>query len=145
MAHDDPKKRIVDLERRLTEQHRGAELRKRNRILLSTNVPAVVVALAAAMLVIVISACGTNTLSGSTHSVRVPAVKGQSSADAIATLQNQGFKVRRLQKPDSTVAPDHVIDTHAISHSSLRIDAEFLVPPEPGQDAQRENEATSPV
>jgi eukaryotic-like serine/threonine-protein kinase len=52
-----------------------------------------------------------NALSGPTHSVQVPAVKSQSSADAIATLQNKGFKVRTLQKPDSTVAPDHVIST----------------------------------
>ena len=33
------------------------------------------------------------------------------SADAIATLQNRGFKTRTQQKPDSTVPPDHVIDT----------------------------------
>ncbi|MBV8966476.1 MAG: serine/threonine protein kinase, partial [Mycobacteriaceae bacterium] len=52
-----------------------------------------------------------NAIGGPTHSVQVPTVKNQSSADAIATLQNKGFKVRTLQKPDSTVAPDHVIDT----------------------------------
>ena len=103
MAHDDPQKRIVDLERQPAEQNRGAGRRKRNRILLSANVTAVVIALAAAMLVIVISACGANSLSGSRHSVRVAAVKGQPSADAMATLMNQGFKVRRLPKPDSTV------------------------------------------
>jgi serine/threonine-protein kinase len=53
----------------------------------------------------------TNAISGPTHSVQVPSVKDQSSADAIATLQNKRFKIRTLQKPDSKVAPDHVIDT----------------------------------
>jgi eukaryotic-like serine/threonine-protein kinase len=53
-----------------------------------------------------------NAISGPTHSVQVPSVKDQSSADAIATLQNKGFKIRTLQKPDSSVAPDHVIDTN---------------------------------
>ncbi|MFZ0833621.1 MAG: Stk1 family PASTA domain-containing Ser/Thr kinase [Mycobacterium sp.] len=52
-----------------------------------------------------------NAINGPTHSVQVPSLKDQSSADAIATLQNKGFKVRTLQKPDPTVAPDHVIDT----------------------------------
>lgn len=52
-----------------------------------------------------------NAISGPTHSVQIPSVKDQSSADAIATLQNKGFKVRTLQKPNSTVPPDHVIST----------------------------------
>jgi beta-lactam-binding protein with PASTA domain/predicted Ser/Thr protein kinase len=52
-----------------------------------------------------------DAISGPTHSVQIPDVNNQSSADAIATLQNKGFKIRTLQKPDSTVAPDHVIDT----------------------------------
>jgi eukaryotic-like serine/threonine-protein kinase len=41
----------------------------------------------------------------------VPDVKGQASADAIGALQSRGFKTRTQQKPDSTVPPDHVIDT----------------------------------
>jgi len=53
-----------------------------------------------------------NAIGGPTHSVQVPAVKNQSSADAIATLQNKGFKVSTQQKPNSTIAPDHVIDTN---------------------------------
>ena len=52
-----------------------------------------------------------DAINGPTHSVQIPSVKNQPSADAIATLQNKGFKIRTLQKPDSTVAPDHVIDT----------------------------------
>jgi serine/threonine-protein kinase len=52
-----------------------------------------------------------NALGGGARDVQVPNVAGQSQADAVATLQNKGFKTRALQKPDSTVAPDHVIDT----------------------------------
>src|SRR6202023_3788629 len=47
---------------------------------------------------------------------RSPVVAADRSAAAAnqlrgATLQNKGFKTRALQKPDSTVPPDHVIDT----------------------------------
>jgi eukaryotic-like serine/threonine-protein kinase len=65
----------------------------------------------AAVIIVVMSACGTNAISGPAHSVQVPSVKDQSPADAIATLQNMGFRTRTLHRPDSTVAPDHVIGT----------------------------------
>ena len=52
-----------------------------------------------------------NMAGGKPRAVQVPDVRGQLSADAIATLQNKGFKVRSQQKPDSTVPPDHVINT----------------------------------
>ena len=45
------------------------------------------------------------------RNVQVPDVRNQASADAIAALQNHGFKTRTQQKPDSTVLPDHVIGT----------------------------------
>ena len=45
------------------------------------------------------------------RNVQVPDVRNQASADAIAALQNHGFKTRTQQKPDSTVQPDHVIGT----------------------------------
>ena len=50
--------------------------------------------------------------------VQVPDVRGQASADAIAALQNKGFKIRTQQKPDNTVAPDHVINTDPAGNSS---------------------------
>ena len=43
-----------------------------------------------------------NTFGGGTRDVQVPDMRGQVSADAIAALQNRGFKTRTLQKPDST-------------------------------------------
>ena len=52
-----------------------------------------------------------NLAGGKPRAVQVPDVRGQLSADAVATLQNKGFKVRTQQKPDSTVPPDHVIGT----------------------------------
>jgi eukaryotic-like serine/threonine-protein kinase len=52
-----------------------------------------------------------NTLGGGMRNVQIPDVRNQASADAIAALQNHGFKTRTQQKPDSTVPPDHVIGT----------------------------------
>ncbi|MCB0924042.1 MAG: Stk1 family PASTA domain-containing Ser/Thr kinase [Mycobacterium sp.] len=52
-----------------------------------------------------------NVAGGRTSAIQVPDVRGQVSADAIAALQNKGFKVRTQQKPDNTVPPDHVINT----------------------------------
>ena len=60
-----------------------------------------------------------NTFGGSTREVQVPDVSGQVSADAIATLQNRGFKIRTQQKADSTVPPDHVINTEPEANTSV--------------------------
>ena len=46
-------------------------------------------------------------------------MRGQVSADAIAALQNRGFKTRTLQKPDSTIPPDHVISTDPGANASV--------------------------
>jgi eukaryotic-like serine/threonine-protein kinase len=60
-----------------------------------------------------------NTLGGETRQVQVPDVKGQVSADAVATLQNHGFRTHTQQKPDSEVPPDHVIGTDPATNSSV--------------------------
>jgi len=60
-----------------------------------------------------------NTFGGETRQVQVPDVKGQVSADAVATLQNHGFRTHTQQKPDSEVPPDHVIGTDPASNSSV--------------------------
>ncbi|HEU0191500.1 MAG TPA: Stk1 family PASTA domain-containing Ser/Thr kinase [Mycobacterium sp.] len=52
-----------------------------------------------------------NTSGGRTHPVQVPDVRGQASVDAIAELQNKGFKIRTEQKADAVIPPDHVINT----------------------------------
>jgi serine/threonine-protein kinase len=70
-----------------------------------------VIAVAALAVLTVIVTILINTFGGGLRNVQVPDVRGQASADAIAALQNHGFKTRTQQKPDSTVQPDHVIGT----------------------------------
>ncbi|KJX75931.1 Stk1 family PASTA domain-containing Ser/Thr kinase [Mycobacterium lepromatosis] len=69
-----------------------------------------VVAVLAVLTIAVVAAF--NIFGGNTREVQVPDVRGQISADAISALQNRGFKTRALQKPDSTIPPDHVISTN---------------------------------
>ncbi len=68
-----------------------------------------------------------NTFGGKTREVQVPDVQGQVSADAIATLQNHGFRTHTLQKPNSTVPPDHVIGTDPAANSSVAAGGEVTV------------------
>jgi eukaryotic-like serine/threonine-protein kinase len=49
------------------------------------------------------------------------------SADAIAALQNRGFKTRTQQKPDSLVPPDHVIGTDPTASASVAAGEEITV------------------
>jgi serine/threonine-protein kinase len=68
-----------------------------------------------------------NTLGGDTRNVQVPDVRGEVSADAIAALQNRGFKTRTQQKPDSTVPPDHVIGTDPGANASVSAGDEVTI------------------
>jgi len=77
------------------------------------------VAVAVLAVLTVVVTLAINMFGGSTRDVQVPDVRGQASADAIADLQTRGFKVRTQQKPDSTVPPDHVIDTDPGAASSV--------------------------
>lgn len=77
---------------------------------------AVVAVLAVLTIAVVI---GFNTFGGSTRDVQVPDVRGQVSADAIATLQNKGFKTRTQQKPDPSIPADHVIGTEPGANASV--------------------------
>jgi eukaryotic-like serine/threonine-protein kinase len=78
-----------------------------------------VVAVAVLTVVLIAVVVGFNTFGGSTRDIQVPDVRGQVSADAIAVLQNRGFKTRTQQKPDSTIPPDHVINTDPGANSSV--------------------------
>ena len=60
-----------------------------------------------------------NSFGGETREVQVPDVRGQASADAIATLQNRGFRTRTEQQPDSSVPPDHIISTEPDANTSV--------------------------
>src|SRR5271157_69820 len=78
-----------------------------------------VVAVAVLAVLTIVVVIAFNTFGGSTRDVQVPDVRGQVSADAIAALQNRGFKTRTQQRPDSTIAPDHVINTDPGSNASV--------------------------
>jgi serine/threonine-protein kinase len=78
-----------------------------------------VIAVAALAVLTVIVTILINTFGGGMRNVQVPDVRGQASADAIAVLQNRGFKTRTQQKPDSTVPPDHVIGTDPGANASV--------------------------
>jgi beta-lactam-binding protein with PASTA domain/predicted Ser/Thr protein kinase len=70
-----------------------------------------VIAVAALAVLTVVVTILINAFGGGMRNVQIPDVRNQASADAIAALQNHGFKTRTQQKPDSTVPPDHVIGT----------------------------------
>jgi len=85
-------------------------------------------AVAAALAVLTVVITLVINLAGSNpRSIQVPDVRGQVSADAIAALQNKGFKVRTQQKPDSTVPPDHVINTDPVGASTVAAGEEIIL------------------
>jgi beta-lactam-binding protein with PASTA domain/predicted Ser/Thr protein kinase len=86
-----------------------------------------VVAVAVLAVLTIVVVIAFNTFGGSTRDVQVPDMRGQVSADAIAALQNRGFKTRTLQKPDSTVPPDHVIGTDPAANSSVSAGDEITI------------------
>ncbi|ULE34752.1 Stk1 family PASTA domain-containing Ser/Thr kinase [Mycobacterium sp. IDR2000157661] len=70
---------------------------------------------------------GINMLNTEPRQVQVPDVRGQASADAIAQLQNSGFRIRTQQRPDSTVPPDHVINTEPGAATSVEAGKEVTL------------------
>jgi beta-lactam-binding protein with PASTA domain len=85
------------------------------------------IAVAVLAVLTVIVTIAINTFGGKMRNVQVPDVQGEVSADAIATLQNRGFKTRTQQKPDSTVLPDHVIGTDPGANSSVAAGDEITI------------------
>ena len=86
-----------------------------------------VVAVAVLAVLTIVVVIAFNTFGGSTRDVQVPDMRGQVSADAIAGLQNRGFKTRTLQKPDSTIPPDHVISTDPGANASVSAGDEITI------------------
>lgn len=85
------------------------------------------VAVAVLAVLTVVVTVAINMFGGQTHDVQVPDVSGHASADAIAELQNRGFKTRTQQQPDSTVPPDHVISTEPGANSSVEAGDEITI------------------
>jgi eukaryotic-like serine/threonine-protein kinase len=77
------------------------------------------IAVAALAVLTVVVTVAINMFGGSTRDVQVPDVAGKARDDAVALLQNAGFKVNTQQKPDSTVPPDHVINTNPEANTSV--------------------------
>jgi serine/threonine-protein kinase len=85
------------------------------------------IAVAVLAVLTVVVTLAINMFGGTTRDVQVPNVSGQASADAIAELQNRGFRTRTQQKPDSKIAPDHVIDTDPAANSSVDAGDEITI------------------
>ncbi|WP_059014495.1 Stk1 family PASTA domain-containing Ser/Thr kinase [Mycobacterium sp. M26] len=85
------------------------------------------IAVAVLAVLTVVVTIAINMVSGSPRDVQVPDVRGQASADAIAALQNKGFKIRTQQKPDNTVPPDHVINTDPAGNSQAGAGDEVVI------------------
>jgi serine/threonine-protein kinase len=77
-----------------------------------------IVVVALAVLTVIVTVL-INTFGGSTHRIQVPDVRGKASVDAIAELQNKGFKTRTEHKADSLVPPDHVISTDPPANAAV--------------------------
>jgi beta-lactam-binding protein with PASTA domain/predicted Ser/Thr protein kinase len=85
------------------------------------------IAVAVLAVLTVVVTIGINMFGSNTRDVQVPDVRGQASADAIASLQNKGFKTRTQQKPDSKVPPDHVINTDPDANTSVGAGDEIAI------------------
>ncbi|RAV06724.1 Stk1 family PASTA domain-containing Ser/Thr kinase [Mycolicibacterium sp. GF69] len=84
-------------------------------------------AVAVLAILTVVVTIAINMFGGNTRDVEVPDVSGQPSADAIAELQNRGFKTRTQQRPDSTVPPDHVISTDPRADTAVEAGEEITL------------------
>ena len=85
------------------------------------------IAVAVLAVLTVVVTIAINMIGGDTRGVQVPDVAGQQSADAVVALQNAGFKTRTQQKPDSTVPPDHVIDTEPNADTEVAAGDEITI------------------
>jgi beta-lactam-binding protein with PASTA domain/predicted Ser/Thr protein kinase len=85
------------------------------------------IAVAVLAVLTVVVTIAINMVGNNPRNVQVPDVRNQVSADAIAMLQNLGFKTRSQQKPDSTVAPDHVINTEPEANTSVGAGDEITI------------------
>lgn len=85
------------------------------------------IAVAVLAVLTVVVTIAINAIGGKPRDVQVPDVSGQASADAIAALQNRGFKTNIARNPDSKVPPDHVIGTDPSASASVSAGDEITV------------------
>ncbi|HET7668425.1 MAG TPA: Stk1 family PASTA domain-containing Ser/Thr kinase [Mycobacterium sp.] len=85
------------------------------------------IAVAVLAVLTVVVTVAINMFGGTPRDVQVPDVAGKLRDDAVAQLQNAGFKVNTQQKPDSTVPPDHVINTNPEANTSVGAGDEITI------------------
>jgi eukaryotic-like serine/threonine-protein kinase len=85
------------------------------------------IAVAVLAVLTVVVTVAINMFDGKTRDVQVPDVSGQRSADAVAALQNRGFKTRTETKDDNTVALGLVIGTDPAANSMAGAGDEITV------------------
>jgi serine/threonine-protein kinase len=85
------------------------------------------IAVAVLAVLTVVVTVAINMFGGSTHNVQVPDVHGQLENDAVAVLQNAGFKTTTEKNPDSTVPPNHVINTNPAANATVSAGDEITI------------------
>jgi serine/threonine protein kinase len=85
------------------------------------------IAVAVLAVLTVVVTVAINMFGGTTRDVQVPDVKGQLENDAIAVLQNAGFKTTTQRNPDSTIPPNRVIGTDPSAGTSIGAGDEITI------------------
>lgn len=93
----------------------------------SASVARWLIAVAVLAVLTVVVTVAINMFDGRPRDVQVPDVSGQRSADAVAALQNRGFKTRTEPKNDNKVAPGVVIGTDPAANSMVAAGDEITV------------------
>jgi len=75
----------------------------------------------------VVVAVGINTIGANPRDQQVPDVANQTQDDAIAALQNRGFKITTREESSSEIAPGLVISTDPAANSSVAAGDEITI------------------
>jgi serine/threonine-protein kinase len=95
------------------------------------------IAVAVLAVLTVVVTVAINMFGGSTRAVQVPDVSGKTKDDAVAILQNLGFKTRDQQQSDPKVPPQKVIGTDPAAGTSVDAGDDVLIKVSSGPE-QRE-------
>jgi len=85
------------------------------------------VAVAVLAVLTIVVTLGISMIGGSPRDQQVPDVQGKSLDDAIAILQNRGFKITTQENSDSELAPGFVIGTDPSASSSVAAGDEITI------------------
>lgn len=85
------------------------------------------IAVAVLAVLTVVVTIAINMFGGTTRDVEIPDVRNMERNEAIATLQNAGFKIREAQQADSEIDPQHVISTDPAAGTLVAAGEEITV------------------